>query len=386
MIYLDNAATTEIAPEVLDAMIPYLTNDFGNAGSVHSLGRKAKAAIDNARQQVANFMNCKPEQIVFTSGGTEANNLVFAGIEWYLRRIGKTHVVCSNAEHDSVLKSAKNLCIKDDFYLHQISVDERCVVQDDRLDDLLNRSSVGLTSIMYVNNETGSVNDVAGLCKTAHRNGSLFHTDCVQAAGSKVIDVQNIGCDFASISSHKSHGPKGTGALYVRDLELVKPIIHGGADQEFGVRGGTENVAGIVGFGMACDLSAKKINDELFTRRADDFYKHVQSSLERYGLGDVLHLNCHGCGKIMNVRFDNVDAETLILFLDERGIIASSGSACRAHESEPSHVLLAMGLTDEQARDSIRISFSADQSMEEILVAAEGVAECVAILSNQFSY
>lgn len=391
MIYLDNAATTQISPAVLDAMLPYLKDGYGNAGSLYKLGRDSALAVAKARAQVASLMGAKPEQIIFTSGGSESNSLVFHGLRDYLSRIGKKTVVVSATEHDSVLKAANALriplCrdtemnIKDDFDIRFLRVDPYGEVVLDDLKEMLLSSDVGLVSVMYVNNETGAINNVEEVGCLCRKYGALFHTDCVQAAGCHEVNVRNIQCDFASISSHKIHGCKGVGAVFVKDKTVLSPIVYGGAEQEFGLRGGTENVAGIVGFGKAAEIAVQCREDYLKTVT---FYKKrfvhkVFDILRRNRMESIMAVNgrLSNEGKTVNIRFDNVDSETLVLMLDTRGICISAGSACRSHESEPSHVLMAMGLSADEARDSVRISFSDFNSTAEVENAADVLAAVV---------
>lgn len=242
MIYLDNAATTQMDERVLEAMMPYLTTEYGNAGTLYKFGRAANEAVQKARTQVAALINAEPEQIIFTSGGSEANNLVFRGLKDYLKSIGKTHILVSAVEHDSVLRAAESL-IKDGFHVEYIPVSSECRVSPAVIEDAL-RADTGLVSVMFANNETGAINPIEDIGTICMKRGILFHTDCVQAAGCYPIDVVKIGCDFLSVSSHKIHGCKGIGALYTKDKSKLTPIVYGGSEQEFGLRGGTENVAG----------------------------------------------------------------------------------------------------------------------------------------------
>lgn len=387
MIYLDNAATTQISPEVLEAMMPYLTNDFGNAGTLYSLGRKAADAISHAREQVANMLNCNPEQIIFTSGGTEANNLVFSGLQPYLTEINKTHIVTSSIEHDSVLKAVQKMCTKSVFDATFLKVTKQGKVLSSVVNDSI-KSNTGIVSVMHTNNEIGSINPVGiigGICK---KKKVLFHTDCVQAAGNKELNVKKLGCDFLSLSSHKIHGPKGVGALYVKDKTILTPVISGGEEQEYGVRGGTENVAGIIGFGVACEIATKNLeyNSEYISKLKAIFCKRLAKELESQKFTNDWHINGSSSdAKVLNIRFNNIDGQTLLLMLDSKGIFISAGSACRSHNSEPSHVLLNIGLTPDEARGSIRISFSHFQSEGEVLVAASEIGKCAAVLMRGFN-
>lgn len=384
MIYLDNASTTQVDSEVIEAMMPYLTEQYGNPGTIYSFGRNSKRAVEKARAQVAALINAQPDQIIFTSGGTEANNTVFSSLENYLRKSGKTHIISTLSEHDSVLKSIEALCIKPEFYSTFIRPNAQGSVETNDIISKINEKS-GLVSVMYVNNEVGSENPIEEIGNFCKSHDILFHTDCVQAAGSHEIDVKKIEGDFLSMSSHKIHGVKGVGALYVRDKSLLSPIIHGGDKQEFGLRGGTENVPAIVGFGKACEIATKKQHetDILTSSLKQIFYSNLLKELKGFGLEEVVHINGDLIikhGKILNLRFDKVDSETLLLMLDAKNICISSGSACRSQESEPSRVLLAMGIEPEDARNSVRISFSRMNTEEEIEEAAKVMADCVRIL------
>lgn len=381
MIYLDNAATTQLDPRVLESMMPYLTTQYGNAGALYKFGRAANEAIQEARARVARFIGGNPDNIIFTSGGSEANNLVFHGVRDYLKRIGRTHILVSAVEHDSVLKAADSL-IKDGFDVEYIPVLGSGIVSPTAVERVL-RANTGLVSVMYVNNETGAenpINDIGSLCLT---HDILFHTDCVQAAGCHPINITNIGCDFLTISSHKIHGPKGVGALYIKDTSVLTPLIHGGHDQELGIRAGTENVAGIVGFGKACELSSAYREEDRTTVSTlkQRFVTELQSCLN----DDSVHINgapLLSPGKIVNLRIDGVDNESLILMLDNMDICVSAGSACRSRESRPSHVLTAMRLTPEEARSSIRVSFSRMNTVDEVIDAARIMASFVEVLRS----
>ena len=383
MIYLDNAATTPIDRRVLESMMPYLTTQYGNAGTLYKFGRAANEAIQNARAQVSRFVGASNGSIIFTSGGSESNNLVFRGVKEYLKRIGRTHVLVSTVEHDSVLRAAESL-IKEGFDVGYIPVQGDGSVSLTALEGLL-RPDTGLASVMYVNNETGAVNPVCDIGSLCMKHGVLFHTDCVQAAGCRAIDAVEIGCDFLSVSSHKIHGPKGVGALYVKDMTTITPLIYGGAEQEYGLRGGTENVAGIVGFGRACELSAAQLQEDktYVSSLKQRFVTELTDALKEQGMDGIIHINGGSImapGKTVNLRIDGVDNESLILMLDNKEICISAGSACQSHESNPSHVLTAMGLTMEEARSSVRVSFSRMNTMEEIIEAAQTIAGFIGVL------
>lgn len=396
MIYLDNSATTPIHPEVLKAMMPYLKGGYGNAGAVYRIGRESAKAIQKAREQVAQLFNASADQIVFTSGGSEGNNMVFSyGMRCMLEERGKKHVVISKIEHDSVYEAATHMFkpsgkadIKDDFYTQFIHIKSDGTVDVKHLEALLDEDeSIGLVSVMYVNNETGAVNPINHIGEICRERGIIFHTDCVQAAGCHTIDTNTIGCDFATISGHKIHAPKGIGAIYIKDKTLARSLIYGGANQEFGLRGGTENVAGIVGLGKACDLicsdfGTQRVTVSLLKRL---FYGNMISYLKEAHLEDKIHVNgasVGDVGKTLNLRVENIDSETLLLMLDAKGVCISAGSACHSHKSEPSRVLTAMGLSDDEARDSVRISFSSTNTPTEVEEAAAIFSSCIEALAG----
>lgn len=386
MIYLDNASTTKLAPEAFEAMIPYLIDEYGNAGSTYKFGRTAKIAIQKARAQVANLFNCSPDNVIFTSGGSESNNMVFQGLRHKLMEAGKKHLVVSAIEHDSVLKAAEMLT-KDGFYITYVAPDKDGHIKPRAIADAITEET-GLVSVMYVNNETGAVNDIKEIGGICRQKCVLFHTDCVQAAGQYVIDVDDLCIDFASVSAHKIHGAKGVGCLYVKNHDIY-PMICGGSEQEYGIRGGTENVAGIVAFGAAAELSIEQMRTDMIHISVikQKFFTKLREALNEFGeSGDSIRVNglpFIDPGKILNLQISNVDAGTLLLMLDSRGINISAGSACRSNEAKPSHVLTAMGLTADEARSSVRISFSRYNSKEESLLAAENMAYCVKLLREK---
>lgn len=396
MIYLDNSATTPIHPEVLKAMMPYLKGGYGNAGAVYRIGRESAKAIQKAREQVAQLFNASADQIVFTSGGSEGNNMVFSyGMRCMLEERGKKHVVISQIEHDSIYEAATHMFkpsgkadIKDDFYTQFIHTKIDGTVDVKHLEALLDEDeSIGLVSVMYVNNETGAVNPINHIGEICRDRGILFHTDCVQAAGCHPIDANIIGCDFATISGHKIYAPKGIGAIYIKDKTLARSLIYGGTNQEFGLRGGTENVASIVGLGKACDLicsdfGTQRVTVSLLKRL---FYENMISYLKELNLEDRIHINgasVGDVGKTLNLRVEDIDSETLLLMLDAKGVCISAGSACHSHRSEPSRVLTAMGLSDDEARDSVRISFSSTNTPAEIEEAAAIFSSCIKTLAG----
>lgn len=381
MIYLDNAATTELDPAVLDAMMPYLKTEYGNAGSMYELGRKARNAVENAREQVARFLNANPEQIIFTSSGSEANNLAILGLRDHLLSIGKTEIITTPVEHMSVLNPINELCIKHGFHSLFLPTFSDKIARTVDLNDTIN-DKTGLVTTMYSNNETGLIAPVKKMGKVCSSKNVLFHTDCVQAAGCYDLDVKKLNCDSLSISAHKIHAPKGVGALYIKNKEIYSPIIFGGHGQEFGLRAGTENVANIVGFGYMCNLLGEvlKSHSEYLSCLKDKFCAELTNELSNIGLKDIIHFNSTtktSAGKTVNVRFDGVDGQTLLLLLDKSGVCVSSGSACSGSATTASHVLLAMGISEEDAANSIRVSFSASNNDDEVIEAAHIIINCV---------
>lgn len=367
MIYLDSAATTPIAKDVLDAMMPWLRDNYCNAGSVYRKGREAKKAIENARAQVAKMFNASPENIIFTSGGSESNSFAFQAAAARLERTNKKHILVSSTEHDSVLRAAEALT-KRGFYVDYLPVSECGSVLYDTVKNAITPET-GLISIMLMNNETGVINHLDFVARLCQERGIILHSDCVQAAGVWKINVEDTPFDFASISAHKFHGPKGVGCVYIKDPKECVSMIHGGHNQEFGIRGGTENVAGIVGMGAAAATITNNLDNiqETIWRHRYLFWNSISERL-----GNTVHINGQwpALSKVLNVRIDGIDADTFVLAMDEVGVCISAGSACRSEVLEPSHVLIAMGLTPDEARSSVRISFSGIDSDEDIRDAA----------------
>lgn len=386
MIYLDNAATTQIDPLVVEAMMPYLTEQFGNPGSLYKLGRDAKAAVETARKQVARFMGAKPEQIIFTSGATEANNMVFAITKSFLEGSGKKSIVTTAIEHQSVLKPVQTLATQSNFDVTYLGLSRTFATLPEGLSQSVSEDT-GLVSIMYVNNEIGHANNVRLVGKLCQRKGVWFHTDCVQAAGCRPLNMEKIGCDFATISAHKIHGPKGVGALFIKDRERFEPMIRGGDNQEFGMRGGTENVAGVVGFGKACELAMERLNHQEISRLEDmkrAFLRGMDDKASELSSDLVWYLNgrAHISTKTLSIRVPGIDAESLILMADNAGVCISAGSACNSRENLPSHVLTSIGLNANQARSSFRVSFSYMNTEQEVYEAGKIIAECIVTLLN----
>lgn len=381
MIYLDNAATTRPDSRVVKEMLPYLTGRYGNPGSLYSLGREAKEAVALARSHTAELFGCDDEQVLFTSGGSEGNSLVFRGLADRLLSSGKTHILVSAVEHDSVLRVAEYLG-RHGFSVEKIPASAEGIVELPVLERMI-RAETGLVSVQYVNNETGAVHPVSDIGSLCAKRGILFHTDCVQAAGTEKLDVAKIGCDFATVSGHKIHAPKGVGAVFAKTKELLSPLIFGGEEQEFGFRGGTENVPGIIGFGTACRLiTENRFEDVIATSTMKQiFCESLREQLAKLSVDDAA-LRFNGApvvapGKTLSVTVPGIDAQTLVLMMDTFGVCISAGSACNSHETTPSHVLTAMGIPDELARCTVRVSFSRDNKIEEAAEAGRLFANCI---------
>ncbi len=396
MIYLDNAATTEIYPEVFEKMKRWLTDGYGNAGATYNdMGREAKSEVDRARIEAAKLIGANPEDIIFTSGGTEANNLAFFGSRRWMASQSRFNVAVSEVEHDSVLRAADALkyspyltdgeygTIITVFDPHRFKVKNSGIVDKKNLSEMIGgEDEYGLVSCMMVNNETGVItNPTFDLGNIAHNYGAKFHTDCVQAAGCVKIDVNELNADFLSVSSHKIHGPKGVGFLYVRNKDDLDPLIYGGHYQEFGLRGGTENVAGIVGFGEACRITRENLdrNMEMLSELGNAFLRALAMNGVEFKVNGNLFAGSRTC-KTFSLDI-GVSSETLVIGLgaSER-VYVSAGSACTSQESTPSHVLTAMGIDADDARHSIRVSFSPTNTVEEVKEAARKIADTIRII------
>lgn len=391
MIYLDYAATTPIDREVLDEMVPWLEFGFGNPGSRYAAGRQARFAVDRARKQVANLINAEPEKIIFTSGGSEANNLAILGIQNHLQEFHREGILISPTEHSSAIRSADELYCRlkkcGDASIDYLKLDSDGSVDVESLkNDRFEQK--GLLIAMKSNNETGISNDVKAISEFAKEAGMLYHMDAVQALGTYPIDVKDIGCTSMSMSSHKINGPKGVGALYAAHPEFLKPVIYGGKAQELGLRAGTENVAGIVGFGKACEIAKRDMekNRKKTASACEAFMASLMHEVFKYDIQSLYHVNAWNKGddvqKTVSIRFDGIDAETLVMLLDTKGVCVSSGAACEGNAVEASHVLTAMGLTKDQARNSIRVSFSKYTTEADAGFAAQIIAQCISSLTK----
>lgn len=372
-IYLDYNSTTPLDPEVLEAMRPYLQNFFGNASSFHKKGQASRHAVESARETVAGALGVEPGDIVFTSGGTESDNLAVKGTLESLA--GKrNHLVVSSIEHQAVLHPAQHF-EKKGVKVTYLTVDSAGLINLNALRESVTEDTA-LVSLMHVNNEVGTIQPVAEAARIAHVKGALFHTDAVQSFGKLPLDAEEIGADLISISAHKICGPKGAGALYLKKGTKIKAVTHGG-HQEKNVRPGTENVAAIAGFGKAVDLCQEKRSAE--SARVLRLREKLHEGLKK-AVPD-LKLNGHPLQRIyntLNVSFPGLDGETLLMNLDLRNICVSTGSACTAGSVEPSHVLLAMGLPEKLARAAIRFSlgrFTAEAEIDQVLAEIPGVVE-----------
>jgi cysteine desulfurase len=373
-VYLDNNATTPVLPEVFEAMRPYFGDQFGNASSIHHHGQNTRAAVENARESVAALLGCAGSEIVFTSGGTESDNLAIAG----LVKSGD-HVITSGVEHHAVLHAVRHL-EEIGCEITVLPVDEQCLIDPQDVKRAL-RPNTKLVTIMMANNETGVLQPVEEIGKVAAQAGILFHTDAVQAAGKVAIDVKRIGCQALSISGHKFHGPQGIGALYVKKGTPLLPLFHGGR-HERSRRAGTENVPGIVGLGKAAKIAKYGLDNGAREKLAA-----MRDGLERRVLEQIEETHVNGAGaprvpNTTNIRFRHIEGEALVIALDLKGLAVSTGAACSSGAIEPSHVLIAMGLRPDQARASIRFSLGKQTTETEIDFALSLIPSTVSRLRD----
>ncbi len=370
--YLDNNATTPLLPEVFEAMRPHFLEGFGNASSIHRQGQQARAAVEQAREQVADLLNCRAAEVVFTSGGTEGDNLALFG----LVQPGD-HIITSSIEHHAVLNSCHRL-EQMGCSVTYLPVDGRSLVDPDDVRRAL-RPETKLISIMLANNETGVLQPVVEIGKIAAEADVYFHTDAVQAAGKVPLDVKELGCDLLTISAHKIHGPQGTGALFVRKGTLLQPLFYGGR-HERSRRAGTENLPGIVGLGKAAEIAKRGCSDgsvSQMTKFRDQLEQTILDGTEQVAV------NGGGAARVpntTNISFDCIEGEAMVIALDLKGLAVSTGAACSSGAIEPSHVLTAMGLSPDRARGSIRFSLGKQNTAEDVEFALSLVPEVVARL------
>lgn len=372
MIYLDNAATTKTAPEVVDAMLPYFSEYYGNASTIYSLGAESKKAMDHARQTIADSLGAKPEEIYFTAGGSESDNWALkATAEAYASK-GK-HIITTKIEHHAILHTCEYL-EKRGFEITYLNVDRDGLISLDELKAAIRPDTI-LISVMFANNEIGTIEPIAEIGEIAKEHGVLFHTDAVQAYAQVPINVDEMHIDMLSASGHKLNGPKGIGFLYIRKGVKIRSFVHGGA-QERSRRAGTENIPGIVGLGAAVERAMRIMDSK--TQREIELRDYLIGRLE----SEIPHcwLNGHRTKRLpnnINFSFLFIEGESMLIMLDMKGICASSGSACTSGSLDPSHVLLAIGLKHEEAHGSLRLTLSEDSTKEEMDIVAEEVKKIV---------
>ena len=374
-MYLDNSATTQVSQEVFEEMKPYFTEEFGNPSTLYKIGRESKKALDQARQRVADAINAKPEEIIFTSGGSESDNLAIKGIAFKLAKKGK-HIITTNIEHPAVTRTLQFLESLD-FKVTYLPVYENGIIKIEDLKEAITPETI-LITVMHGNNEIGTLQPIEEIGKIARENKIKFHTDAVQTFGKVEVDVEKLNVDLLSISSHKINGPKGVGALYIKKGTRVVPLIHGGG-QERGIRSGTENVPGIVGFGKACELASQQLDEhyEKLSSIRDELIDKVLATIpEAYLNGD----RDNRLPNLVNFRFKAIEGESLILLLDAKGYQASTGSACSSNTLEASPVLTALGLDPVDVHGSLRISLAPESDNFNVDEFVNVIAESVARL------
>jgi len=371
-IYFDNNATTPVLPEIFEAMRPYFGEHFGNASSIHHHGQETRAAVERSRESVAHLVGCRPSEIVFTSGGTEGDNLAILG----LAHLGD-HIITSTIEHHAVLNTCKHL-ESTGIEVTYVPVDGNGVIDPDDVRRAL-RPSTRLVTIMMANNETGVLQQVEEIGKVAKEADIYFHTDAVQAAGKVPLDVNRIGCDLLSISGHKMHAPQGVGALYVRKGTLLQSMMHGGR-HERSRRAGTENVPGIVAFGKAAELAKQGFENGDVARIVTLRDQIEQTILDQLEIVGVNSGSAPRVPNTTNIHFDHIEGEALVIALDLKGLAVSTGAACSSGALEPSHVLMAMGLRPDQARASLRFSLGKQNTKEDVEFALSLIPTTVARL------
>jgi cysteine desulfurase len=361
LIYADHSATTPTKPEVLEAMIPYFSNKYGNASSIYSIGRISRGAVEDTRKKVAHAINCDDNEIYFTAGGSESDNMIIRGIAKANLDKGR-HIITSKIEHLAVLNTCKKL-EEEGFEVTYLNVDKDGIVDMNELKQSIREDTV-LISIMFANNEVGTIQPIEEIGNIAKENNIFFHTDAVQAIGNVHIDVKKLNIDALSLSAHKFYGPKGVGAAYIKSGIQFENLINGG-HQESSKRAGTENIAGIVGIGKAIEISTGNIdryNEKLYNLR-ESLLRKIQANIPN------VKLNGHRIKRLpgnLNVSFDSINGQTLLVMLDMNGICVSNGSACNSSSVTPSHVLTAIGLDENTANSSIRVTFGESNTPEDV--------------------
>ncbi len=359
-IYADNAATTSLSPKVLEEMMPYLTNEYGNASSLYELGGRSKSAVNTARERVANAISAGTSEIYFTGGGSESDNWAIKGVAEMMAKKGKKHIISTAFEHHAVLHCLDRLR-KNGFEITLLPVHENGIIRLSELEDAI-REDTALVTIMYANNEIGTIQPITEIGEICKKHGVIFHTDAVQAVGNVKIDVKAQNIDLLSMSSHKFHGPKGVGALYIRKGLVLPNLIDGGA-QEKGRRAGTENTAGIVGMGKAIEIAVSIMNER--NQKLIQIRDRIMNEALKIERSRVNGDRTNRLPGNVSLCFEGIEGESLLLMLDLKGIAASSGSACTSGSLDPSHVLLSLGLPHEIAHGSLRLSFSDENSLED---------------------
>ena len=370
MIYLDNAASTKIHDDVLDSMIPYLKEQYGNPSSIHRYGRLTRKAIEKARKQIAFLINADPSEILITSGGTESNNTALNGIAM---KKPSSHIITSSIEHDAILEPCKKLS-KNGFDVDYVSVDNFGMVDPANIENKITEKT-SIVSIMFGNNEVGTIQPISKIAKICNSHNVVFHTDAVQAIGKIPIDVKELGVDLLSISSHKLYGPKGIGALYIKNGIDIDPVILGGG-QEDGLRSGTENVANIVGFGKACEIAKERLAENIshMNKLRTSLIEKIHNEIPK------VTLNGHPQSRLPNnvhFTFLGINGEDLIIKLDEYGIAASTGSACSVNTQKASHVLESMGFSLEQITGSLRLTVGIFNDEKEITQTVDALKKII---------
>lgn len=376
-IYADNAATTKISDEALDVMIKSMKSNYANPSSLHTLGQQAKSELENAREIIARCINASPKEIYFTSGGSESDNQAIRSAAYLGKKKGCTHIVSSKFEHHAVLHTLKAL-EKEGFSVTLVNVNSNGVIKADDVDKAITDKTC-LVTIMTANNEIGTIQPIAEIGRICREKGVLFHTDAVQAVSHICVDVEKMNCDMLSLSAHKFHGPKGAGVLYAKKGIILRNIIEGGA-QERGKRAGTENLPAVSGMAVAMRESIDKLEvnaKKILSMR--DFLIDGLKNIERSRINGDLEKSLPGT---LNICFEGIEGESLLLLLDSKGICVSSGSACTSGSLEPSHVLLSIGVPVETAHGSLRISLSENNTMEEMEYIVKSVKEVVSYLRS----
>ena len=376
--YFDHAATTYVKEEVLKDMLPYFTLQYGNASSIYEIGRKSRKAIENAREKIAKAINSKPKEIYFTACGSESDNLALKGISYANRNKGN-HIITTKIEHPAVLESCKTL-EKQGFRVTYLNINKEGFISLEELENAIQDDTI-LVSIMFANNEIGTIQPIKEIGEICQKHKIIFHTDCVQAVGNVEINVEKMNIDSLSISAHKFYGPKGVGALYVRKgIEFER--IQDGGHQEKNKRAGTENVAGIVGMGKAIELAQKNLDEysNKLTNLRNYYFSQVEEKIPNIKINGSKQKRLPGNA---NISFEGINAEELLLKLDQKGICASAGSACSSGSASPSHVLLALGLEQNLAYGSLRITLGGENEKEDIDFLVEQLTQIVPTLRQK---